>query len=511
VPKDRVKRLAVVLGDQLDPAASFLEELESTDAVWMCESIDESTHVPSHKVRSVLFLSAMRHFRDQLIKRGIKVVYHELQSLSIVDRLAADLKVLRPQSVRYTLPGDWRLVSGLRALFKSTEIEAIECNDPHFWVTPEEFTLWAKGRKVFRLEHFYRHWRRQTGVLMDGDEPMGGEWNYDHDNRHSFDKRGPGLRARPRGFKPDAITTEVIALVSKKLTNNPGDLNGFDWPVTRQDALLALRDFIEHRLPEFGRYQDAMWAGEDVLYHSRLSAALNLKLLNPREVVAAAEKAARQKRAPLAAVEGFIRQILGWREYVRGIYYLKMPHYKQSNHLKAHHPLPAFYWTGETDFACLKDVIGHTLQTGYSHHIERLMVTGLFSLLWGTDPEEIQSWFLSMYVDAVEWVELPNVVGMSQYADGGLLASKPYIASGQYIDRMSNHCDQCPYSPKLATGPNACPFTTLYWNFIDQHATLLAKNPRLAQQVRHWNNRSATEQRSIKDQAKKLRQQLTTA
>ena len=510
MPKDGVERLYVVLGDQLDPNAAFLNDLTAQDAVWMCEAIEESTHVPSHKARIALFLSAMRHYRDELMARGIRVIYHDLQPEGLSARLLLDLKKIKPTSVHYTLPGDWRLVEALRTGLSSTSIPFTESNDPHFIVTPEAFQQWAHNRKVFRLEHFYRHWRRETGILMDGDEPLGGEWNYDQHNRQSFDHRGPGLRQPAVQFKPDATTQAVLALVERSFPNHPGSLAAFDWPVTRHDALIALHDFVDHRLSEFGLYQDAMWAGETFLYHSRLSAALNLKLLNPREVIAAAEKAVRRQRVPIAAAEGFIRQILGWREYVRGIYYLKMPDYKQSNHLKAKRSLPSFYWTGDTDYACLRDVIGHTLSTGYSHHIERLMVTGLFSLLWGTDPRDIHEWFLSMYVDAVEWVELPNVIGMSQYADGGLLASKPYIASGQYIARMSNHCDHCAYSPKQASGATACPFTTLYWNFIDQHQAQLAKNPRLAQQVRHWTNRSTAEQHEIRTAGKQLRKKLAT-
>ena len=286
-------------------------------------------------------------------------------------------------------------------------------------------------------------------------------------------------------FEPDVITREVLALVGDRFASHPGSLASFGWAVTREHALRALDEFIEKRLPEFGRWQDAMWQGEPWLWHSMLSSALNLKLLDPREVVNAAEAAWRAGRVPLAGAEGFIRQILGWREYVRGIYWTRMPQYLEQNRLDAPHDLPAWYWTGATDMACLRDAIGQTLEHGYAHHIQRLMVTGLFALMFGVQPKQVHGWYLAVYVDAVEWVELPNVLGMSQYADGGLMGSKPYVATGKYIDRMSNHCAGCRYDPALREGERACPFTTLYWDFLMRHEALLAKNPRMALQVKN--------------------------
>jgi deoxyribodipyrimidine photolyase-related protein len=344
---------------------------------------------------------------------------------------------------------------------------------------------------------------------MDGDQPVGGAWNFDHDNRGSFGKEGPPPIAPPREFPPDAVTSDVLACVARKFADHPGDLAAFDWPVTRGDALAALDDFLMHRLPHFGQYQDAMWTGAPYLYHSRLSAALNLKLLNPREVVAAAEQAYRAGRAPLAAVEGFVRQILGWREYVRGIYWTTMPDYAQRNALGADAPLPAFYWTGETDYACLRDAIGQTLRLGYAHHIQRLMVTGLFALLLGVDPRHVHAWYLAVYVDAVEWVELPNTLGMSQFADGGLMASKPYAATGKYIERMSNYCRGCRFDPAVRVGPDACPFTTLYWDFLQRHRDLLLANPRMKLQVRNLERSTANELAAVRRQAAELRRRLT--
>ena len=270
-------------------------------------------------------------------------------------------------------------------------------------------------------------------------------------------------------------------------------------------SLQALGDFITHRLPHFGTYQDALWEGELWLYHSHLSCALNLMLLHPKEVVQAAEGAYRQGHAPLPSVEGFIRQILGWREYVRGIYWTRMPEYAQSNAWQAQGSLPAFYWTGDTDMACLSDAIQQTLAHGYAHHIQRLMVTGLYAQLLGVSPQEVHRWYLGVYVDAVEWVELPNTLGMSQFADGGLMASKPYVASGKYIDRMSNHCKGCRYRPDASTGPNACPFTTLYWDYLMRHEDRLAKNPRMVMQVRNLARMSEAQRQAIADQSRQLR------
>jgi deoxyribodipyrimidine photolyase-related protein len=370
------------------------------------------------------------------------------------------------------------------------------------------------------MEFFYREMRRQHRVLMNGDEPEGGVWNLDAANREHFGKAGPGPISEPVAFPPDELTREVLALVEKRFAQHPGSLRHFDWPVTRAQASTALRDFIEHRLPDFGCYQDAMWTergdllGDQVrrrqtfLFHSRLSAALNLKLLDPREVIAAAEAAYRAGHAPLASVEGFIRQVLGWREYVRGIYWHFMPRYRELNLLNATAPLPEFYWTGQTDKNCLREVIGQTLNYGYAHHIQRLMVTGLFALLLGVKPQAVHQWYLAMYVDAVEWVELPNTFGMSQFADGGLMASKPYVASGRYIQRMSNYCAGCRFDPARATGENACPFTTLYWDFLMRQEKLLARNPRMTMQLKNLGRFSLEEEMKIRNQAQALRKSL---
>jgi deoxyribodipyrimidine photolyase-related protein len=347
---------------------------------------------------------------------------------------------------------------------------------------------------------------------MEGDQPVGGEWNYDHDNRSAFSKAGPPPIPAPLRFKPDAISSAVIQLVNQRFADHPGELaptsEGFGWPVKRADALLALADFMKNRLPLYGQFQDAMWTNETWLFHAHIASSLNLKLLSAQEVVAAAQIEFTKGRAPIASVEGFIRQILGWREYVRGIYWTQMPSYLEQNALNASAPLPAFFWDGKTTMQCLQQTITQSLSTGYAHHIQRLMVTGLYTLLLGVNPKEVHAWYLSMYVDAVEWVELPNVIGMSQFADGGLMASKPYIATGKYIDRMSNYCKTCIYKPDQSHGKDACPMTTLYWDFLMRHESSMSKNPRMVLQVRNLNRMTDETKQAIQSQAKQHRTAL---
>lgn len=472
----------------------------------MAEVREESTHVSSHKARTALFLSAMRHFRDDLHAAGWTVDYRHLNAApsSLAGELQQAIARHSPRRVRVVEPGDHRVLTALRAACPQLQV----LPDTHFLCSLDDFRRHARGRKQLRMEFFYREMRRRYGVLMDEGQPAGGAWNFDAANRESFDAHGPGLLPPPLSFPPDPITRQVLDEVQRNFPGNPGSLDRFDWPVTPAEAELALQDFLDHRLAQFGRYQDAMWTGEPWLYHSRLSAALNLKLIHPLRVIREAESRYRRGLAPLPAVEGFIRQILGWREYVRGIYWRHMPAYAQSNALAASQSLPAFYWSGRTDMRCLHAAVSQTLEYGYAHHIQRLMVTGLFSLLLGVEPRQIHEWYLAMYVDAVEWVELPNTLGMSQYADGGIMASKPYIASGRYIQRMSDYCQGCRYNPAESTGPAACPFTTLYWDFLFRHQDLLRRNPRMLPQLRNA-GRFAPEARSaIQAQAETLRNSL---
>jgi deoxyribodipyrimidine photolyase-related protein len=510
------RQLVVLLGDQLDHSSAAFDGFDPRqDVVWMAEAHPESTRVWSSLPRIAVFLAAMRHFAAEQRAQGRQVVYRALgehdKALTLPALLADSIARLRPQRVVCIEPGEWALRESLRAVVADAGVAYEQREDRHFLCPHATFAAHARGRRQLRMEYFYREMRRRERVLLTADdEPEGGSWNFDADNRGSFGRAGPGMLPAPRRFEPDAITRDTLDVVRRQFPDHPGSLEAFDWPVTRADALLALADFIDHRLPAFGEFQDAMWAGEPWLYHSRLSAALNLKLLQPREVIAAAERAYRRGAAPLAAAEGFIRQILGWREYVRGVYWLLMPQYLERNALAASEPLPAFYWSGDTEMACLRDAITQTLRHGYAHHIQRLMVTGLFSLLLGVEPRRVHEWYLAVYVDAVEWVELPNTLGMSQYADGGVMASKPYVASGRYIDRMSNHCAGCRYDPALAVGPQACPFTTLYWDFLARHEAALAKNQRMGMQLRNLARLDAPQRAAIAAQATALRERLRT-
>jgi deoxyribodipyrimidine photolyase-related protein len=465
----------------------------------------------SSKPRTVLFLSAMRHFARTLADRGRSVHYIRLDDPanrgSLAAELAAAIERLRPQQLACTAPGEWCVLRCLRAVAAQCGLELHVHDDRHFYCSVREFAAHARGRKQLRMEYFYREMRKRHAVLMEGEAPAGGRWNYDADNRSAFTASGPCDVPAPADFAPDAITREVIALVDVRFADHPGELAAFAWPVTRDEARVALERFVADRLPDFGRWQDAMWPGEPWLWHSHLSSALNLKLLNPREVVTAAESAYRAGRVPLASAEGFIRQILGWREYVRGIYWTQMPGYIERNALGAREPLPDFYWTGRTPMACLADAIGQTLRLGYAHHIQRLMVTGLYALLLGVDPKAVHAWYLAVYVDAVEWVELPNTLGMSQAADGGLMASKPYVASGKYIQRMSGGslCARCRFDPGQRTGARACPFTTLYWDFLGRHEKLLAANPRMVMQTRNLARVDGVERERIARRAAAIR------
>ena len=476
------RHLVFVLGDQLDEASPALADFDSaTDIVLMAEVRDESTQVWSSKPRTAFFFAAMRHFAAALKQRNITVDYRRIGTHgfdSLVAVLADAVRHYAPQSVVLVEPGEWRVEQALIAFGKTANAELVLREDTHFLCPRHDFCDWAKGYKQLRLEYFYRMMRKRHAIMMDGSGPVQGRWNFDAENRGAFPKAGPKDVPAALWTRPDAITREAIADVEAHFSGHPGTLDAFGWPVTRKDSLRALKQFIDDRLPTFGRYQDAMWTGEPFLHHSCLSAAMNVKLINPREVIAAAVEAFEEGRAPIEAVEGFVRQVLGWREFIRGVYWLDMPGMREANHFGHARKLPAWYWTGKTQMNCMQHAVGQTLQYGYAHHIQRLMVTGIFGLLAEITPKEIEDWYLAVYVDAVEWVELPNVAGMALYANAGRITSKPYIASGQYIKRMSNYCTGCQYRPEVKTGPRACPITTLYWYFLEKHEKLLAANPR---------------------------------
>lgn len=474
--------LRFVLGDQLTRGLSALRGLDpKRDVVLMVEVADETTYVPHHPQKIVFILSAMRHFAETLRQEGIAVDYVRLDDPkntgSFSGELLRAIKRHKPQSVVMTEPGEWRVLQMMQDWRETLPVPLTIHDDERFIASLEEFAQWAEGRKQLRMEYFYRDMRKKTGFLMEGDDPIGGAWNFDSENRKALPKNHqPPKRKR---FPVDAVTQDVIALVKKRFKAHYGAVEPFGWAVTRADALKALDDFIAHGMASFGDYQDAMQAGAPFLYHSLISPYLNVGLLTAHEVCARVDKLARQEKIPLNAAEGFIRQIIGWREYVRGLYWLKMPDYAKANALKAKRPLPEFFWTGQTEMNCLKQCIGDTLENAYAHHIQRLMVIGNFSLLAGLDPQAVSEWFLAVYADAFEWVELPNVAGMALFSDGGVMASKPYAASGAYIDRMSDYCQGCIYSPKEKTGPKACPFNYLYWDFLERNTDRLSRNPRM--------------------------------
>ncbi|MEN1681950.1 MAG: cryptochrome/photolyase family protein [Planctomycetota bacterium] len=509
-----VRRLVIVLGDQLNADSAVFDEFDKDrDAIWMAEVPAESTHVWTHKARIALFLSAMRHYRDQRRAEGFRLDYRQLDDRgcreTLGEELVAACKRLKPEELAMVEAGEHRVQQQMEAAADEAGLPLEVHTDRHFYSTRDEFADHAEGRKQLRLEFWYRELRKKHNVLLDNaGKPEGGKWNYDADNRGTFGKKGPQDVPEPPTFRVHGPTKEVLELVASRFANHPGSLENFNWPTTPGQAERALEHFIATRLPRFGDYQDAMWTDQPFLYHAMLSSSLNLKLLDPRLVVAKAEQAYRSGHAPLSAAEGFIRQILGWREYVRGIYFLHMPEYLERNELGATAPLPEFYWTGETDMRCLSQAIGQTLEHGYAHHIQRLMVTGLFSLLLGVDPKAVHEWYLAVYVDAVEWVELPNTLGMSQYGDGGVMASKPYCATGKYVQRMSNYCTACRYNPAKATGEDACPFTTLYWDFLARNQKRLKGNNRMTMQLKNVERKDADDLAEIREQAERLKAEL---
>ena len=479
--------LRFVLGDQLNRRIASLGDLDpERDVVLMAELREEATYVRHHKQKIAFLFSAMRHFAAELEAEGIRVDYVRLtdggNTGSFTDELRRAIERHGPDRVVVTEPGEWRVWAMMQDWREDMPAPIEIREDNRFLCSRAAFEAWAGDRKSLRMETFYRTMRRRTGWLMDGREPVGGQWNYDADNR----KRLPADRAPPGriAFPPDAVTKDCLALVEREFGDHFGSLDGFGWAVTRADALRVLGHFIAESLAAFGDYQDAMRQGAPFLYHAVISPMLNAGLLTAEEVCLAAERAFRRGKVPLNCAEGFIRQILGWREYVRGLYWARMPGYAKTNALDASRDLPWFYWSGETDLNCLKQCIGETREHAYAHHIQRLMVLGNFALLAGVEPRQVEEWYLIVYADAYEWVELPNVHGMVLWADGGVLGSKPYAASGAYIERMSDYCGACRYDVKAKAGETACPFNYLYWDFLSRNAGRLAGNPRLAMPYR---------------------------
>jgi deoxyribodipyrimidine photolyase-related protein len=504
------KRLVLILGDQLDLQSSALRDFDSqADEIIMIESANEAQYVWTHKAKIALFLSAMRHFANAIEKLGYPITYITTSPLPLIAVLKEHIQQKKVKHLVCIEPGEWRLKQDIEALAKELNIRLEMREDDHFFCSRHEFVEWAANKKELRLEYFYRLMRKKHNILLDAEgNPEGGQWNFDQDNRKPYPKKGPGIIDAPAAFEVDAITQEVLAFVAKAYPDHPGSLESFNWPVTRKHAVQALDYFVEYRLRNFGVYQDAMWTDTPFGWHSILSSALNLKLLNPREVVDAVLVAWKKYSLDLSTIEGFIRQILGWREFVRGMYYLDMPKMAQDNYYEHQNSLPKWYWTGNTQMACMKDAIGQTLQYGYAHHIQRLMVTGNFALLAEILPQEVCEWYLAIYVDAIEWVELPNTAGMALFANGGRFTSKPYIASGAYIKRMSNYCGSCKYKPEVRFGAEACPVTTLYWNFLIKHQKQFDASPRTRLMTANLKRISDDDQKAITLHAKQILSQL---
>ena len=499
-------KLRLILGDQLSVSISSLSDVSKDDLILMCEVRQEATYVKHHKKKIAFVFSAMRHFAHGLKEQGFNVRYVTYDdpenSGSLLDEVRKALSLYPCDEVIVTKPGEYRLLSAFQVWAEGLKVPVVLRDDDRFLCPTDDFDSWAKGRKQMRMEYFYREMRRKYSVLMNPDGPIGGQWNFDAENRKP---PANGLDV-PDTYKaqPDEITQDVMNLVETYFPDHFGDLSPFHFAVTRDQALSALDEFMTRRLRLFGDYQDAMIQGEPWMYHSHIGLYLNSGLLNPLECVARAEAAYHDGSAPLNAVEGFIRQILGWREYVRGIYWLKMPDYKAMNFLGAERPLPEFYWTGETQMNCMRQCITETKQNAYAHHIQRLMVLGNFALLAGLDPDEVNEWYLLVYADAYEWVELPNVTGMILFADGGQLASKPYAASGAYINKMSNYCGSCKYKPSVKNGPTACPFNYLYWDFLARNDGKLRGNPRLGFMYKSLDRMNDEKRKAIQDDSRRF-------
>ncbi|MDE8349345.1 MAG: cryptochrome/photolyase family protein [Acidocella sp.] len=497
--------LRVILGDQLSSQLEVVAGADKEHDVFLIAEVMAEASYVRHHVKKIAFLfSAMRHFAEALRAAGYRVRYVPIDdpgnSQTLDGEILRAVAALAPNRIIVTEPGEWRLREGFEALRLALPVPLEIQPDTRFLCTHAQFNDWAEGRRELRMEYFYRDMRKRHNVLMELDgKPVGGRWNYDAENRKP---PKAGLTSPERlSFRKDPITLAVLDLVKRHFPDGYGQLEPFHFAVTRKQALRELDHFIEHILPGFGDYQDAMVKGEPYLNHSLLAVYINAGLLYPLEVCQKAEVAYRAGHAPLNATEGFIRQLLGWREYVRGVYWRYMPDYTARNALNANEPLPEFYWTSNTRMACMREALTHTYNHAYSHHIQRLMITGNFALLAGLNPQAVHEWYLAVYADAYEWVEAPNTLGMALHADGGVLASKPYAASGNYIRRMSNYCDGCAYDSTVSVGERACPFNALYWDFLARHRERFSGNARMPYVYSTWDKMGADKQAALHHQA----------
>lgn len=501
--------LRVILGDQLSSCLEIVKEANAaSDVFLMCELKEEATYVKHHQQKIALVFCAMRQFAQELKNAGFRVRYVYFDDPNNtgtfegeIARALQTLENFNAQTIAITEPGEWRLLSKIKTWQTQFKLHVHIVTDTRFLCSIAEFNAWAANKKQWRMEFFYREMRKKYRLLLEPNgEPIGGKWNFDHDNRAA----PPSQHVYPNRFRHvhNEQTQAVIALVKTHFADHFGSLAHFNYAISREQALEELDFFIEHCLAHFGTWQDAMVIDEPYLYHSRLSAYLNLGLLQSLELCEKAQAAYFNQQAPLNAVEGFIRQVLGWREFVRGIYWRFMPEYGALNYFETQEPLPDFYWSGNTHMRCVAQAVKDTQQYAYSHHIQRLMITGNFALLAGLDVKAVQDWYLAVYNDAYEWVEMPNTLGMALYGDGGIVGSKPYAASGKYIDRMSNFCKGCRYQPDQTLGDKACPFNALYWDFVARNESKLSKNQRMTYVYATWRRFDAPKQIAIREQAK---------
>ena len=484
------RTLRLILGDQLNSNHSWFKKVDDEITYGMMEVRTETDYVVHHIQKVVGFFSAMRTFSDELQSKKHKVIYLKINDESNLQSFEKNLDAILNQGnftdFEYKLPDEYRLDLLLKNYCSQLLIPNKAVDTEHFFSERNELGTFFQGKKIFLMESFYRDMRKKHNVLMEGDKPLTGQWNYDGDNRKKL----------PKDHKPTqplVFNNNVSAIVEEISTTNIKtigtiDAKNFVWPINRKQSIELLDFFVKECLPLFGSYQDAMTPNEWSLYHSRISFSMNVKMLSPKEVIERAiqEWEERKNEIDYNQLEGFVRQIIGWREYMRGIYWLKMPEFASLNFFNNTEKLPDWYWTGKTKMNCLKDAISQSLNYSYAHHIQRLMITGNFALLAGVHPDEVDAWYLGIYIDAIEWVEITNTRGMSQFADGGIVGTKPYVSSASYIDKMSHYCTSCFYKKELKTGDKACPFNSLHWNFYDKNEEKLAKNPRIGMMYNVW-------------------------
>lgn len=484
------KTLRLVLGDQLNSQHSWFATPSPSVTYLMLEMRQETDYVAHHIQKVVAFFLSMRHFAQTLHEQGHKVYYLTLDDPKNLQDLSAQVHQLVKSGeftrFEYLLPDEYRLDQQLKACCETLCIPCEAVDTEHFLTSRGYLQQLFEGKKTYLMETFYREMRKKYAVLMDGKDPIGGQWNFDEDNRKSLKDRS--LLKKPRVHpKQVAHITQLLAASGVNCIGNI-DTEQFNWPTSREESLEVLHYFCEELLVHFGAYQDALTTWDPYLFHSRLSFSLNSKMLSPLEVIQTVERYwhAHQEEIGLSQVEGFIRQILGWREYMRGIYWAKMPEFAQLNYFGHERKLPIWFWTGKTKMNCLHQSITQSLDLAYAHHIQRLMVTGNFTLLAGIHPDQVDQWYLGIYIDAIEWVEITNTRGMSQFADGGIVGTKPYVSSANYIKKQGNYCGTCAYQAEKKTGEGACPFNSLYWHFHARNRELLEKNPRIGMVYRTW-------------------------